>query len=86
MAKTMSRDEVVCAEYAAVEETADQIVSDPALAENFCNRVNSQLQKADQFDVASLNKRLLNLRRRGEKKGGLIRKQRNYNGRNKKPR
>ena len=86
MSNILSRDQMVCQAYASVEETADQIVSDPALAERICKEVNSQLPSNQQFDVASLNKRLLNLRRRGEEKGGLIRKQRNFNGRNKKPR
>jgi hypothetical protein len=81
----MSRDAAICRIYAGIDETADQIVSDPDVTESFCNQVNSELRSEERFDIASLNKRLLNLRRRGEEKGGLIRKRRGYNGRNGKP-
>lgn len=82
----VDRDDVVRREYAAIDETADQIVTDPSLAESFCQQVNAQLAAELQFDIAELNARLLNLRRRGEENGGLVRKQRRFRGRNCKPR
>lgn len=73
----LSRQEIVCREYKAVPHTADQIVSDPQLAVEFCERVNACLPDAvGKFEVGALNKFLLNLRRRGEENGGLIRKKR----------
>lgn len=88
MSKTLSRGEarrrrVVCEEYAKVEETADVVVSDPDVAQSFCEQVNARLNKDQHFRVAELNKLLLNLRRKGEENGGLIRKRRSFNGRNK---
>lgn len=78
-----ARDQIICREYAKVPDTADEIVSDPALASEFCGKVNTGLPAEWRVDVATCNKRLLNLRRRGEEKGGLIRKHRRFNGRNK---
>ncbi|ADB15252.1 hypothetical protein Psta_0565 [Pirellula staleyi DSM 6068] len=75
-------DRVICDQYAAVPHTADEIVSDPELSEGFLKLVNQHLPPGQQYDAAQLNKRLLNLRRRGEDNGGLIRKQRGFNGRN----
>lgn len=77
------RDEVICRKYALVPYTADEIVSDPAIGNEFLGDVNRELPEDEQFDAAGLNKRLLNLRRKGEEKGGLMRKHRKFNGRNK---
>ena len=83
MSSELSSDAVICSEYANIPQTADEIVSDPALSTSFLARVNKHLPPNRHYDVAGLNKRLLNLRRRGEEKGGLVRKQRQYKGRNK---
>jgi hypothetical protein len=77
-------DEVIRIEYAGVPYTADEIVCDPKLAQYFLNRVNSRLPPHGQLTMAEFNRRLLNLRRRGEDKGGLVRKQRAYRGRHQK--
>jgi hypothetical protein len=74
-------DSVIVAEYPVFNVPADQIVSDPALSVRFQDAVNQKLPPAAQVDVATLNKRLLNLRRRGEGNGGLPRLERGYNGR-----
>jgi hypothetical protein len=80
-------DSVIISEYVKLNVPADQIVTDPAIAGDFRKAVNSHLPKERQVDQATLNKRLLNLRRRGEDNGGLPRQKRRYNGRrNRKPR
>jgi hypothetical protein len=58
----------------------DKLVSDPCLLTDFTADYNRQTGS----DVlpASMGKRLLNLRRRGQKNGGLPRLFRAYNGRN----
>lgn len=80
----MERDEAIRRCYDAQEATADEIVAEPDLCEAFCAEVNSHLPAASHFQVVELNKRLLHLRKVGEKKGGLRRKRRAYNGRSSK--
>jgi len=82
----MELDRVIVETYVRFDTPADQIVADPDLAGQFGDAVNGRLPREDQVDLATLNKRLLNLRRRGEEKGGLPRLRRDYNGRGPKPR
>jgi len=72
--------------YASIPDTADEIVSDPDLSVEFCHQVNELLPSSMHYSIADLNHRLLNLRRRGEDKGGLVRKHRRFGGRGSKPR
>lgn len=74
-------DSVIITEYPLFGVPADQIVSDPAIAAEFRERVNRQLPQELQVDAATFNKRLLNLRRRGQENGGLPRLERGFNGR-----
>ncbi|QDT82280.1 hypothetical protein Mal35_57730 [Gimesia maris] len=79
------RDKVIIEEYVLFNVPADQIVVDPTLAEAFLQRVNRRLPDESKFTQADLNKRLINLRRRGQANGGLPRLRRNYSGRNYSP-
>ncbi len=74
-------DSAIIAEYRLYNVPADQILSDPSLAAEFHTRVNRQLPAETHVDRATFNKRLLNLRRRGQANGGLPRLKRVYNGR-----
>ena len=74
-------DSVIVAAYPKFNVPADQIVSDPELAASFQQVVRDKLPEAQRVDLATMNKRLLNLRRRGQGKGGLPRLERGYNGR-----
>lgn len=74
-------DSVIISEYLRYNVPADQIVADPKLAAEFQDRVNSQLPPEFRVDPATFNKRLLNLRRRGQANGGLARLERGYSGR-----
>ena len=77
----MTLDEAIIAEYKRLNTPADQIVSDPEISGRFADAVNGRLPAKNQEDLTAINKRLLNLRRRGEDNGGLPRLCRNYNGR-----
>lgn len=66
-------DSAIVAEYKSFNVPADQIVADPALAEQFAGIVNRRLPPNQRVDVPTVNKRVLNLRRRGEENGGLPR-------------
>ncbi len=74
-------DALIVTVYAKQPHTADEIVVNPVLYEPFWSEVNSSLHSSQHFSVADGNKRLLNLRRRGEENGGLPRKRRDYRGR-----
>jgi Tfp pilus assembly ATPase PilU len=74
-------DSVIVAEYTRFRVPADQIVADPALGAQFRDAVNKSLPERSKLDLPSLNKRLLNLRRRGQANGGLPRLERGFNGR-----
>jgi hypothetical protein len=74
-------DSVIIAEYVKFNTPADQLVADPRLATQFGIAVNNRLPASVRVDQATLNKRVLNLRRRGESNGGLPRLRRGYNGR-----
>lgn len=72
-----SFDSAIIEEYTSLGIPADRIVSDPRMAVKFHDAVNRRLPDELQMDQVTLNKRLLNLRRRGEAKGGLPRLERN---------
>jgi len=74
-------DSVIIAMYPLYGVPADRIVADPKCGVEFRDAVNRQLPDELQVDQASFNKRLLNLRRRGEANGGLPRLKRRYSGR-----
>lgn len=78
---TITLDSVIITEYPLYGVPADQIVADPVLSAEFQLRVNRQLPPESQVDYATFNKRLLNLRRRGQENGGLPRLERGYSGR-----
>jgi hypothetical protein len=69
----MSLDSTILAEYTKLATPADRIVADPQLAATLRDAVNRRLPAELQVDQESLNRRLLNLRRRGEANGGLPR-------------
>jgi hypothetical protein len=71
-----SIDSVIIEEYAKLGIPADQNVADPQVSAQFHDAVMDRLPDELHVDQATLNKRLLNLRRRGEDKGGLPRLQR----------
>lgn len=73
-----SLDAVIREEYQRLGIPADQIVSDQHTSDMFCSAVNDHLTEEQHIDTTTLNKRLLNLRRRGEANGGLPRLQRNH--------
>ena len=75
-------DQAIVEVYASFPLPPDQIVCQPGASADFTNLVNARLPEGEQTDVATVNKRLLNLRRRGQDKGGLPRRWRNFNGRN----
>jgi hypothetical protein len=75
-------DAAILATYRQFNTPADQIVADPAISQDFAVQVNNLLPGGQQATLAEINKRILNLRRRGEEKGGLPRLRRRYNGRN----
>lgn len=75
------RDKIIIEEYVDFDVPADQVVVDPSFAALFLERVNQRLPDESQFIQAELNKRLINLRRRGQANGGLPRLRRNYSGR-----
>lgn len=78
MQRMPSIDSAVIAEYTSLAIPADRIVADPQVAARFCDAVNRRLPAEHQVDQATLNQRLLNLRRRSEDNGGLPRLGRNY--------
>jgi hypothetical protein len=75
-------DRAIVAAYEQFDTPADQIVTDPEIGQSFAQRVNDLLAEGERYDLPVVNKRLLNLRRRGQEKGGLPRLRRDYDGRN----
>ncbi|MEJ7592095.1 MAG: hypothetical protein WKF77_11135 [Planctomycetaceae bacterium] len=67
--------------YMKYPQAADPIIQDPKLAVQFCSDVNAELESSEQFVVQQLNRVLHNLRKLGEARGGLPRKQRQFHGR-----
>ena len=76
-----SVNKIIIEEHVKYDVPADQIPSDPQKAVEFQRRVNNRLSDSQQFEIAELNKTLINLRRRGEANGGLPRLRRRYDGR-----
>ena len=74
-------DQVIVEVYTSFPLPPDQIVCKPDAAAQFAGLVNARLPKGQQTDIATINKRLLNLRRRGQDKGGLPRRWRDFYGR-----
>ncbi len=72
---------MIIEEYVRYDTPADRIPANPELAEEFLNLVNDRLPNESKFSQAELNSRLINLRRRGQSKGGLPRLRRGFNGR-----
>lgn len=68
-----SLDSAIIEEYTKLAVPADRIIADPQLAAAFRDAVNLHLPTELQVDQPTLNRRLLNLRRRGEANGGLPR-------------
>jgi len=79
-------DSVIVTEYVEFDTPADKIVADPGVSAEFTGKVNSKLPAVQRVDPATVNWRLLTLRKRGEDNGGLPRLERCYNGRKGKPR
>lgn len=75
-------DNVIVDQYRRFNTPADQIVSNPDLAQRFFDAVTEAVEGECEFDLVQLNRRLLSLRKRGEEKGGLPRLRRAYAGRN----
>ena len=77
----IDRNEVVKREYVKFDVPADRIPADPEKAAEFLQRVNRELPQDIHFSLPELNTTLINLRRKGEAKGGLPRLRRTYRGR-----
>jgi hypothetical protein len=75
-------DVTIVSAYCEFNTPADQIVADPQVGQRFADLVNKKRPGSHSLSVADLNKRVLNLRRLGESKGGLPQLRRRYNGRN----
>ena len=75
----MFQDEAIVRMYLRWDVTCDDLVSDPdslaAFATEYIQETGHHVRPRD------LARRLLNLRKRGEDKGGLPRLRRRYNGR-----
>ncbi len=81
-----TKDEVLRKHYAQTVDAVDEIVGDIQILAKFLARVNADLPQSYQFTPKEISKRLFTLRKRGEDNGGLVRKYRQFNGRNRKPR
>jgi hypothetical protein len=80
-------DTAIINEYVHFNTPADQIVTDLGKAKLFWAGVAKRMGTgSDDVDLAALNKKLLNMRRRGEDNGGLPRLRREFRGRGSKPR
>lgn len=77
----MLLDKAIIKQYLRLDIPVDQILSDPETARQFHQAVNDQIPGDSQVDLFTLNRRLLNLRKRGADKGGLPRLRRSYRGR-----
>jgi hypothetical protein len=74
-------DRAILDVYSTFPLPPDQIVCAPAASERFASLVNPRLPYGQQVTVEIVSKRLLNLRRKGQDKGGLPRRWRSYYGR-----
>jgi len=66
--------------YLEYDITCDRLVSNPAILQRFAKDYSGRIGK--DVELANLSHHLLNLRRLGEKSGGLPRLRRRYFGRN----
>ena len=66
-------DSAIAAVYEQVGETVDGILTDPAKAVEFARAVNRKLPKDCAAGESEILQRMLTLRKRGEKAGGLPR-------------
>lgn len=73
-------DKLLIGMYVEYNITCDRLVSNPAVLQRFSQDYSGRIGK--DVEPANLSHHLLNLRRLGEKSGGLPRLRRNYNGRN----
>ncbi len=77
-------DALIRKEFAVLERTVDDLLCRPDEARAFASQVVANVEgEATEYGVL---KRLIGLRKLGEDKGGLPRTQRNFGGRNRKPR
>ena len=76
-----SLDNAIIRTYIEFDTPVDEIVADPELAAKFQKKVVRRLPPHEYLEIPLVNKRLLNLRKLGEEKGGLPRIRREYNGR-----
>ncbi len=83
---TNDLDEAIKVNYPKFDVPVDQIVSDPSISEEFARILKTFLGLKKNPDIATMNWRLMSLRKRGENNGGLPRLQRKYSGRINKPR
>lgn len=86
MTHVMSRAEAIRTEYAKVPESSEKIIESDELTSGFLSKVNKLLPSSQHLSATELRHMLSNLRKRGEQNGGLVRKQRQFNGRTVKPR
>lgn len=73
------KDALIVRLYIARDTPADRVVSDPEVLQDFTDDYNAAAGEA--VSVADMGHHLLNLRRRGERHGGLPRLRRSYSGR-----
>jgi hypothetical protein len=73
-------DTLIVSMYRKADIPCDPLVSNPALLSKFTREYNQAT--GERVTDAEMGHRLLNIRRRGEAKGGLPRLRRRYNGRN----
>lgn len=74
-------DDVIVEQYARFDTPADQLVSDLPFFERFRETRNSQLPSDSHFTLSGLNRRIVNLRKRGDDDGDLARLRRSDHGR-----
>jgi hypothetical protein len=78
-------DDAILDLYPEFATPVDEILRDPDVSRQFQKELRTRLG-TPRVDAATVNWRLLTLRKRGEDKGGLPKLQRRYNGRKVKPR
>jgi hypothetical protein len=72
MAKSKAIEAIVIKEYVAMDVPADDVAAFPDIAAQLMENVNSQLSADERFESPqAFAKHLVNMRRRGSKRGGL---------------
>ena len=74
-------DQAIFDVYLTFPLPPDKIVCTPSASERFATLVNDRLPHGQRVDVETVSKRLLNLRRKGQEKGGLPRHWHSCHGR-----